>query len=225
MKKYIITENQLKAIIEKVENSPGKYEDIPDMGFDNLLKTLEKDSEGKRIADKDNMSGFVSASVSANRAEYNLDKADASLKAIAGKFYKGMGRGYGINPDDSVLADAEDLAIIIMSLTYYYRKNGKMQSNVTDVNLNWSKNYKSIERAMTGSGTTNEVITDLRSLLRTKFNSDLFGETNPDNEDEVIVAPKGDNPSFQVYINKNTKRTTRRIHSTRNPRANYKKPK
>lgn len=208
MKKYVITENQLKTIIERVENTPGEYEKIPDMSFDNLLKTLEKDSEGNRVNDKDNMKGFVSASVAGNRAEFNLDKADSSLKAIAGKFYKGMSRGYGINPDDSVLADAEDLAIIIMSITYYYRKNGKMQSVVKDVNLNWSKNYKSIERAMSGGESTNEVITDLRALLRTKFDSDLFGELNPDNENEVIIAPRGENPSFQVYVNKNNKRTT-----------------
>ncbi len=199
MKKYIITEEQLKVILEKADETPGEFAKTPNMSFDQLLQTIEKGGDGKRDVNKDDTKSFVTGTVAANRAEYNLDKTDASLKAIAGKFYKSI-TGYGINPDDSVLAQAEDLAIIIMSMAYYYYKEGKISRfNVTDVDLNFRKNYNELKRTNLG---------DIRGLLRTKFDGDLGGYPDNDDEDIVMISPKNSNPSFQAYISKSTKRTT-----------------
>lgn len=202
MKKYIITENQLKVILERADETPENFSDVPPMSFDNFLKAIEKDNNknGTPNDRSDNIKSFALGAVAGNRAEYNIDKTDSALKSIAGKFYKSIGVGYGINPDDSVLAEAEDLCIIIMSMAYYYYKEGNIKSyGVKDVELDVRKNYNELKR-------TN--LSDIRGLLRTKFDADIYGYQDDDNENQVIAAPRGDNPSFQVYINKNNKRTT-----------------
>jgi len=202
MKKYIITENQLKVILERADDTPENYSDVPPMSFDNFLKAIEKDNNknGTSSNRSDDIKSFALGAVAGNRAEYNIDKSDSALKAIAGKFYKSINAGYGINPDDGVLAESEDLCIIIMCMAYYYYKEGSIKSfNVRDVDLDFRKNYNELKR-------TN--LSDIRGLLRTKFDADIFGRQDDDDENQIIVAPRGDNPSFQVYINKNSRRTT-----------------
>ena len=49
MKKYIITENQLKVILERADDTPENYSDVPPMSFDNFLKAIEKDNNKNEL--------------------------------------------------------------------------------------------------------------------------------------------------------------------------------
>ena len=206
MKKYVITEEQLKVIVEKFDkNIPDdELKDTPALSFNDFLEKIDADAQNpnnQNPTDKEtNVKSFVTATSAGNRADYHLDNADSHLKAIAGKFYKNMNSSaYRLNPDDRVLSDAEDLAIIIMSMGYYYYREGLINNfKVNDVKLNWRKNYDELKR-------TN--LADIRGLLRTKFDSDLIGHQNQNDPDEIIITPKGNQPSFEVYVDKPSKKT------------------
>ena len=57
-----------------------------------LLKEIERinNKNGTSNNRGDDIKSVALGAVAGNRAEYNIDKSDSALKAIAGKFYKSM---------------------------------------------------------------------------------------------------------------------------------------
>jgi hypothetical protein len=197
MKKYVITESQLKTIVEKYDQIPKEVANAAPMSFQNFMDAIEKEKEGGEN-DKGDLKSFVSAQMATSRAEKYLDKTDDALAKIAGKHYKPIHtRGYRLSGDDAVLADAEDLSIVIISLYYYFYKEGQLGAfKIKDVKMDLERNYNLIKA---------KGASDFRVLLGAKFSSDWIISLSPDVENESIVTtPSG---SIQVHVNNMTKKT------------------
>lgn len=197
MKKYVITESQLKTIVEKYDKLPKNITRSAPITFQNFMDAIKKEKKGGKTDDGD-LKTYVATQIAGSRAEKYLDKTDDALAKIAGKDYNPMNtRGYRFNGGDEVLADAEDLSIIILSLVYYFYKEGQLPSfKINDVRMNYEKNYVLIK---------NKGVKDFRVLLGAKFDSDWIISVNPDNEKEALITtPTG---SIQVHVNIDTKKT------------------
>lgn len=197
MKKYVITESQLKTIVEKYDKIPKDVIKSAPLSFQNFMDAIKKEKEGGET-DKGDLKSYVAAQMASSRAEKYLDKTDDALAKIAGDYYKPINtRGYRFDGDDGVLADAEDLSIVILSLVYYFYKEGQLPTfKVNDVRMNYGRNYTLIK---------DKGINDFRVLLGAKFESDWIISMSPDNEKEAIITtPSG---SIQVHVNIDTKKT------------------
>ncbi len=188
MKKYVITESQLKTIVEKYDQIPKEVIKSKPMTFQNFINAIKMEKDGGET-DKGDLKSFVSAKMAGDRAKNYLNKTDDALDKIAGG--EGSIKGYSLVNDDPVLADAEDLSIIMLSLLYYFYKEGKLpRFKITDVQMEFEKNYEIIKR---------RGLDDFKVLLRAKFTSDWSVSEMPDNEDEALIStPTG---SIQVHAN------------------------
>lgn len=188
MKKYVITESQLKTIVEKYDQIPKEVIKSKPMTFQNFINAVKMEKDGGKT-DKGDLKSFVSAKMAGDRAKNYLNKTDDALDKIAGG--EGSIKGYSLVNDDPVLADAEDLSIIMLSLLYYFYKEGKLpRFKITDVQMEFEKNYEIIKR---------RGLDDFKVLLRAKFTSDWSVSEMPDNEDEALIStPTG---SIQVHAN------------------------
>ena len=188
MKKYVITESQLKTIVEKYDQIPKEVIKSKPMTFQNFINAVKMEKDGGET-DKGDLKSFVSAKMAGDRAKNYLNKTDDALDKIAGG--EGSIKGYSLVNDDPVLADAEDLSIIMLSLIYYFYKEGKLpRVKITDVQMEFEKNYEIIKR---------RGLDDFKVLLRAKFKSDWIVSEMPDNEDEALIStPTG---SIQVHAN------------------------
>jgi hypothetical protein len=188
MKKYVITESQLKTIVEKYDQIPKEVIKSKPMTFQNFINAIKMEKDGGKT-DKGDLKSFVSAKMAGDRAKNYLNKTDDALDKIAGG--EGSIKGYSLVNDDPVLADAEDLSIIMLSLLYYFYKEGKLpRFKITDVQMEFEKNYEIIKR---------RGLDDFKVLLRAKFTSDWSVSEMPDNEDEALIStPTG---SIQVHAN------------------------
>jgi hypothetical protein len=188
MKKYVITESQLKTIVEKYDQIPKEVIKSKPMTFQNFINAIKMEKNGGET-DKGDLKSFVSAKMAGDRAKNYLNKTDDALDKIAGG--EGSIKGYSLVNDDPVLADAEDLSIIMLSLLYYFYKEGKLpRFKITDVQMEFEKNYEIIKR---------RGLDDFKVLLRAKFTSDWSVSEMPDNEDEALIStPTG---SIQVHAN------------------------
>jgi hypothetical protein len=188
MKKYVITESQLKTIVEKYDQIPKEVIKSKPMTFQNFINAVKMEKNGGET-DKGDLKSFVSAKMAGDRAKNYLNKTDDALDKIAGG--EGSIKGYSLVNDDPVLADAEDLSIIMLSLLYYFYKEGKLpRFKITDVQMEFEKNYEIIKR---------RGLDDFKVLLRAKFTSDWSVSEMPDNEDEALIStPTG---SIQVHAN------------------------
>ncbi len=188
MKKYIITESQLKLIVEKYDQIPKEVIKSKPMTFQNFINAIKMEKDGGET-DKGDLKSFVSAKMAGDRAKNYLNKTDDALDKIAGG--EGSIKGYSLVNDDPVLADAEDLSIILLSLLYYFYKEGKLpRFKITDVQMEFEKNYEIIKR---------RGLDDFKVLLRAKFTSDWIVSEMPGSEDEALIStPTG---SIQVHAN------------------------
>lgn len=151
MKKYVITEAQLENLVNKLDEiwpfggKKVKFKPLPDQSGENLgaqkplsfqefINQSEKDQEKDPDVEPTDMKANVQAQVSANRAEFNLDKAEDHLLNIAGKHYRNIS-SYTLTYDKSVLGDGEDLAAIIITIAYFVDKK-----KYPDVKLKYDKN-------------------------------------------------------------------------------------
>lgn len=188
MKKYVITESQLKTIVEKYEPVPKDVIKSAPMTFQNFITAIKMEKDGGQT-DKGDLKSFVNAKMASSRAEKYLDKTDDALAKIAGDY--GSVKGYSLVNDDPVLGDAEDLSIIVISLVYYFYKEGQLPSfKLNDVRMDLNKNYNIIKT---------KGLNDFKVLLRSKFESDWIVSEMPNNENEALIStPTG---SIQVHAN------------------------
>jgi hypothetical protein len=188
MKKYVITESQLKTIVEKYDELPKEVIKSKPMTFQNFINVIKMEKEGGE-SDKGDLKSFVSAKMAGDRAKNYLNKTDDALDKLAGG--KGSIKGYSLASDDAVLADADDLAVIVLSLLYYFYKEGKLPLvKVKDVQMNYEKNYNVIKT---------RGLDDFKPLLAVKLTSDYIVYLMPGNENISIVStPAG---SIQVHVN------------------------
>ena len=188
MKKYVITETQLKTIVEKYEPVPKEVVKSAPMTFQNFINAIKMEKDGGQT-DKGDLKSFVSAKMAGSRAEKYLDKTDDALDRIAGDY--GSVKGYSLVNDDPVLGDAEDLSIIVISLVYYFYKEGQLPSfKIKDVRMDLDKNYNIIKT---------KGLNDFKTLLRSRFESDWIVSEMPNNENEALIStPTG---SIQVHAN------------------------
>ena len=122
-------------------------------------------------------------------SEKYLDKTDDALAKIAGDH--GSIKGYSLVNDDPVLGDAEDLSIIVISLVYYFYKEGQLPNfKIKDVRMDLDRNYNIIKT---------KGLNDFKTLLRSRFESDWIVSEMPNNENEALIStPTG---SIQVHAN------------------------
>jgi hypothetical protein len=188
MKKYVITESQFKTIVEKYDQIPKEVIKSKPMTFQNFVNVIKMEKESGKT-DKGDLKSFVSAKMAGDRAKNYLNKTDDALDKIAGG--EGSIKGYSLVNDDPVLADSDDLSIIILSLLYYFYKEGKLpRFKINDVQMDFEKNYEIIKR---------RGLDDFKVLLRVKLTSDWRQFEIPDNEDEALITtPTG---SIQVHAN------------------------
>jgi hypothetical protein len=188
MKKYVITESQFKTIVEKYDEIPKEVIKSKPMTFQNFVNVIKMEKESGKT-DKGDLKSFVSAKMAGDRAKNYLNKTDDALDKIAGG--EGSIKGYSLVNDDPVLADSDDLSIIILSLLYYFYKEGKLpRFKINDVQMDFEKNYEIIKR---------RGLDDFKVLLRVKLSSDWRQFEIPDNEDEALITtPTG---SIQVHAN------------------------
>jgi hypothetical protein len=188
MKKYVITESQFKTIVEKYDQIPKEVIKSKPMTFQNFVNVIKMEKESGKT-DKGDLKSFVSAKMAGDRAKNYLNKTDDALDKIAGG--EGSIKGYSLVNDDPVLADSDDLSIIILSLLYYFYKEGKLpRFKINDVQMDFEKNYEIIKR---------RGLDDFKVLLRVKLASDWIQLEMPNNEDEALITtPTG---SIQVHAN------------------------
>jgi hypothetical protein len=188
MKKYVITESQFKTIVEKYDQIPKEVIKSKPMTFQNFVNVIKMEKESGKT-DKGDLKSFVSAKMAGDRAKNYLNKTDDALDKIAGG--EGSIKGYSLVNDDPVLADSDDLSIIILSLLYYFYKEGKLpRFKINDVQMDFEKNYEIIKR---------RGLDDFKVLLRVKLTSDWIQLEMPNNEDEALITtPTG---SIQVHAN------------------------
>jgi hypothetical protein len=188
MKKYVITESQFKTIVEKYDEIPKEVIKSKPMTFQNFVNVIKMEKESGKT-DKGDLKSFVSAKMAGDRAKNYLNKTDDALDKIAGG--EGSIKGYSLVNDDPVLADSDDLSIIILSLLYYFYKEGKLpRFKINDVQMDFEKNYEIIKR---------RGLDDFKVLLRVKLTSDWIQLEMPNNEDEALITtPTG---SIQVHAN------------------------
>ena len=188
MKKYVITESQLKTIVEKYDQIPKEVIKSKPISFQNFVNAIKMEKASGET-DKGDLKSFVSAKMAGSRAEKYLDKTDDALAKIAGDH--GSIKGYSLVNDDPVLGDAEDLSIIVISLVYYFYKEGQLPNfKIKDVRMDLDRNYNIIKT---------KGLNDFKTLLRSRFESDWIVSEMPNNENEALIStPTG---SIQVHAN------------------------
>jgi hypothetical protein len=188
MKKYVITESQLKTIVEKYDQIPKEVIKSKPISFQNFVNAIKMEKASGET-DKGDLKSFVSAKMAGDRAKNYLNKTDDALDKIAGG--EGSIKGYYLINDDPALADSDDLSIIILSLLYYFYKEGKLpRFKITDVQMDFEKNYEIIKK---------RGLDDFRVLLRVKLMSKWAQYEIPNNDEEALVTtPTG---SIQVHVN------------------------
>ncbi len=202
MKKYIITESQLKSIVEKYEPVPPNVAKAPPMSFDEFMDAMQKDNVINQT-DSDNkgdLKSYVAAKMGASRAEKNIGDANDSLNKIAANTSKSMDM-IQVHKfrDDNVLAKTEDLSVIVLSLLYYFYKEGQIDHNVRnnkDVSIDYNTVYNGIKK---------HGVDDFKWLTNVKFFANWFIWTNEDDETESIISSEGE--TVQVHIDNETKKT------------------
>lgn len=186
MKKYIITESQLKAIIEKADPIPKDIIKAPPMSFQNYANAIKMEKPDGET-DKGDLKSFVAAKMAGSRAQNFLDKTDDALNRLTGDF--GSISGYSLASDDPIISDSDRLSVIILSLVYYFHKEGQLPSfKVNDVNMDFNKAYKIIKERGLG---------DFKVLSGIRLGAKWITSPTSDSE-STITSPNG---SIQVVAN------------------------
>jgi hypothetical protein len=189
MKKYVITESQFKTIVEKYDELPKEVVKSKPMTYQNYINAIKMEKESGE-SDKGDLKTFVSAKMAGSRAKNYLDKTDDALDKLTGG--KGSIKGYSFASDDAVLADTDDLAVIVLSLLYYFYKEGKLPLvKVKDIQMNYEKSYNIIKT---------RGLADFKVLLSVNLTSDFSIHPMPGNDDiDIVTTPAG---SIQVHVNR-----------------------
>lgn len=202
MKKYVITESQLKIIIEKYEPVPPDVANAAPIGFEAFMDAIKHDNVANQSDsnNKDDLKSFVATKMSGARAGDYLSKADDALSKIAGDKLKGSNtvRSHRFK-DDSVLGKAEDLGVIVLSLLHYFHKEGQVDHNVKnnkDVDIDYNTTYNGIKK---------HGVHDFKWLTNIRLYSNWHIWLDEDDDTQSIVS--SEDGTIQVYIDNNTKKT------------------
>lgn len=186
MKKYVITEAQLKTIVEKFQPVPKDVVKAKPMTVKDFLNAIEIEKDGEK-SDKDDLKSFVGAKMGIGRAKDYLNKTDDALDKIAGG---SAIKGYSIVSDDPTLTDANNLSVIILSLVYYFYKEGKLpRFNKPNVLVDLEKNYNIIKT---------KGLEDFKVLLKIDLRSNWI-TTEPD--DQGMMTASSPDGLIQANIN------------------------
>lgn len=203
MKKYVITESQLKTIIEKYEPVPPSVANAAPLGFEAFMDAVKQDNVNNQTgsSNKDDLKSFVAAQMASSRAGNYMDKADDALMKIAGDKAKKISmatRSYGFK-DDNVLAKAEDLTVIVLSLLYYFHKEGKIDHNIKnnkDVSLDYNTIYNGIKK---------HGVDNFKWMTNVKLFANWFIWLDPNDDTQSIIS--SENATVQVHVDNATKKT------------------
>ena len=184
MKKYVITEAQLKTIVNELDLSRSVVRSKP-MSFQNFINAIEMEKGGEK-SDVGDLKSFVSAKMAGDRAKDYLNKTDDALDKIAG----GSGiKGYSIVNDDPVLIDANKVSIIILSLVYYFYKKGDLpRFKKPQVSIDLDKNNNILK---------SKGFDDFKLLLKVELKAD-FNPVDINERETIISTPDG---LIQVHVN------------------------
>jgi len=118
MKKYILTESQVKLIMEGLSESNNEIKN-----FDDFLTNAHAEIHGSM----------------ASRANKDVDDA---MKNYLGHHYQYK---YSLESDD--LVELNKLSVIVLSILFYLMKEGKIERfRIPDINVNLGKNYEYLKK-------------------------------------------------------------------------------